>query len=458
MKNQPSTAKKSDQVIRRSTKGVSPRKPKRKVRLDGTSPIALGPGTWSDHLLYYRGGGGRVIHNPKLYAIFLGDWTSAQNQTRATRLAQFLNDLMNSEYMNMLAQYGCGSSGTVVNSVFIASTNHNLNRNNIESIFQTAINNNTIPEPTDTSVAYALFLDDATGVNGTFGTDSTVMCEASSDNAFGFHFHFNTTASNELFYAVVPGLTDSCLTNSCPGDDGGCTLHLAQTREQRQTQVLSHEFSEMITNPDVEGNESWCNPLGAPEPHENGDICAGSNGSITVGANTWNVQLMYSKWDDMQSDGATTCVVGSAFPLPSLLPSCVVNIDKSSYGKDEVDAFINGPLHTSASFDSAFYVVADGFTATQLGITSASFTGTPNITPNITPAPLINGISFTATQLSAPDQSQLDVIQPFTWVYTVSFSSDTSFPNVPGTVVPVTITAVVSHHCFGAGPQCLRWC
>jgi hypothetical protein len=420
--------------VKKGVKGVSPRISKKKVQLDGSPSLGSGPGVETNFI--YRGG--RVINNPQVYMMFLGDWTSAANQTRATRLSQFMNDMMNSDYMNMLAQYGVGNTGTVANSVFISSADHDLNRTDIESIFQTAINNNTIPEPTNQSSVYLLFLDDATGVSGTFGTDSIGMCEPTNDSAFGFHFHFNTAGGNELFYAVIPGLTDTCLANSCPGGDATCSLQTTQTREQRQTQVLSHEFSEMITNPDVEGNEGWSNSSGF---HENGDICNGQPGSLTVGSNTWNVQMMYSKWDDMQTNGATICVLGSSFPLPSLLPSCTINIDKSSYGKDEVDAFLNGPSHSPAVFDAAFYVVVDGYTATQLGITNASFSGTPNIKPTITP---ISGMQFIATSLSAPDQSQLNIIQPFTWIYTVKFTNDASFPTTPGTTVPVTINASIS--------------
>jgi hypothetical protein len=425
----------------KGTKGVSPRRPKKKVPLGGIPPFASGPGagTFSD----FRYHGGPVIPNPRAFCIFLGDWTSAANQTRATRLAQFLTDLMNSDYMNMLAQYGVGSSGSVVNSMFVSSADHDLNRTDIENIFQTAINNGTIPEPTNPANCYILFLDDATGVNGTFGTDHTVMCEATSDDAFGFHFHFVTTAGNSFFYAVVPGLTDTCLTNSCPGDDAGCSLHLAQTREQRQTQVISHEFSEMITNPDVGGTEAWSNDgFGG---HENGDICNGSSGSITVGPNAWNVQLMYSKYDDQQTNGATTCVAGSSFPLPSLLPGCTVVLDRSTFGRDEVDAFLNAPGGGGpAVFDAALYVAVDGFTANQLGITAASFTGAPNVQPNFSFASGVAGLSITATSLSAPDQSVLDMIQRFTWVCQVKFTSDSGFPATLGATTPVTVTASLS--------------
>ena len=40
-----------------------------------------------------------------------------------------------------------------------------------------------------------LYLDDATGVND---ADGAVMCEATSDNAFGYHDHFVTTAGDTI--------------------------------------------------------------------------------------------------------------------------------------------------------------------------------------------------------------------------------------------------------------------
>src|SRR5215471_3342542 len=191
------------------SKGVSPVKQKRKVPLGGP-PFGSGAGSFPDFVY----NGGPVIRNPLVYNIFLGDWSSSANQNRATRLNQFVTDLMNSNYMNMLAQYGCGSTGTLVNSVFIASNNHDLLDSDFHTIIQNAINNNTLPEPVaNSSIVFIIFLDDNSGVD-----DSglgVVMCEASSDDAFGYHFNFTTTAGNRCFYAVVPGLTDACLTQTC---------------------------------------------------------------------------------------------------------------------------------------------------------------------------------------------------------------------------------------------------
>jgi hypothetical protein len=83
--------------------------------------------------------GGPLIETPQVFALFIGDWSSSANQTRATNLGQFISDMLNSNYMNMLAQYGTGSSGTLVDSVFIASSDKDLSATDIQTIIQSAI-------------------------------------------------------------------------------------------------------------------------------------------------------------------------------------------------------------------------------------------------------------------------------------------------------------------------------
>lgn len=70
-----------------------------------------------------------------------------------------------------------------------------------------------LPEPGSSQVCI-IFLDDSTAVDDE--TAGVVMCEATSDNAFGYHTFFTTTAGNTFPFAVIPGLTDPCVTNSCP--------------------------------------------------------------------------------------------------------------------------------------------------------------------------------------------------------------------------------------------------
>ena len=54
-------------------------------------------------------GTGPVVGNPQVCVIFVGDWSSAANQSRQSSLTTFVGDFLNSSYMNVLAQYGCGS-------------------------------------------------------------------------------------------------------------------------------------------------------------------------------------------------------------------------------------------------------------------------------------------------------------------------------------------------------------
>jgi hypothetical protein len=54
----------------------------------------------------------------------LATGAASGDQTRATNLQQFVSDILNSDYMNILSHYGCGSSGSLVSSVSIPSTDH----------------------------------------------------------------------------------------------------------------------------------------------------------------------------------------------------------------------------------------------------------------------------------------------------------------------------------------------
>jgi DNA-binding SARP family transcriptional activator len=174
-----------------------------------------------------------VIEAPQVYCTFLGDWTSAKNQTRATRINRFAVDLLNGDYMKLLAQYGCGTCENPVNHVFISSSDHILSRADIDAVLRTATNA-ALLQPTDPSDIFLLIVDETTGMNGTFGTDHILMCEPTNDSDFGFHFRFSTTDGNSFFYAVAPEPVDGsgdlserrAGTLSAPSDVSGSTSWL----------------------------------------------------------------------------------------------------------------------------------------------------------------------------------------------------------------------------------------
>jgi hypothetical protein len=279
------------------------------------APPSTGPVSLAHADFVYNGG--PVITCPFIYTSFWGSlWSDAAHQQAASRLNQFCKDLVNSNYMNVLSQYGVGSgkgSGLFVQTSFVSSVPAILTDSGIHTIIQKCINAGAIPEPPANNKTNVLiiFLDENTGIK-----DSSLgitMCEPSGDNAFGYHFDFTTAKGNPFYYAVIPALDDKCLKNTC-GTSPSCSLHLSQTQEQRRTQVTSHEFIEMCTDPKF--TKGWY----GPSSDENGDICNGEADNITVGPNTWDVQRQYSKYDDIHSNGAVFCVTTAPNPIPKLSP------------------------------------------------------------------------------------------------------------------------------------------
>jgi hypothetical protein len=259
--------------------------------------------------------GGPVITRPSVYPVFCGSkWSDATHQAQAARLVQFLGDLMSSDWMNVLTQYGVGGSGTgkVFPAHFIGSAAATISDADVQALLQKAIDAGAVPEPpaNNTTDVVALFLDETVAVSD--GTLGVVMCEPNNDNAFGYHYYFVTAAGNNCYYSVIPDLDDDCIKETCPGGDGNCSLKLTDAQEQRRTQVMSHEFAEMCTDPKF--------PTGwyGQTSDEVGDICNGETATITVGPNAWNVQRIYSKADDVRTNGATYCLASSPNPTAPL--------------------------------------------------------------------------------------------------------------------------------------------
>lgn len=278
--------------------------------LQKVKPIAAAHPNFSYH-------GGPVITCATVFTSFWGsEWLLVpQKLINAGRLSQFMTDFLASKYMNILSQYGsgngAGAAGLFFGASFVNNVASELTDANIQTVIQSSIDAGMLPEPGNPSnMSLMIFLDDNIAVKDS--GNGIQLCEPAGDTAFGYHFHFTTRAGNPFYYSVIPGLTDACLKSSC-SSDAGCSLHLTETQEQRRTQVASHEFSEMVTDPEL---NAWFDSDGG----ENGDICNGESGTITVGANTWTVQRMYSKADDVSSNGATTCILEAPNPIPKLSP------------------------------------------------------------------------------------------------------------------------------------------
>jgi murein tripeptide amidase MpaA len=118
------------------------------------------------------------------------------------------------------------------------------------------------------------------------------------------------------------------------------------------------------------------------------------------------------------------------------ITDCIVTTDRNTFGKDEIAAM----LHQSSPADvtQAFYVYIDGFAASELNITAATFSGTPNVSPSISFGSTLKGMTVKATNCSAADETNLNIVQRFTWTYEVIFANTKDFT---GEDVAITMTA-----------------
>lgn len=120
---------------------------------------------------------------------------------------------------------------------------------------------------------------------------------------------------------------------------------------------------------------------------------------------------------------------------------CFLITDRSTIGKDEVDALLL--LQQPAVVDPAFYVVVEGFKPSELGIT------TPTPTPAqlqalasaITLSPAVPGMSVRVSALKTEDPALPDQPQRFTFFYQLLFASSAGFVTE---VETVTLTATIA--------------
>lgn len=144
----------------------------------------------------------------------------------------------------------------------------------------------------------------------------------------------------------------------------------------------------------------------------------------------------FPAWTDRRAGGAEE--IWSA-KLSIVQKQCFFIVDKSTYGQDEVDAML---LNGNATVNAAFYVVVEGFTAGELGITLADLTGPPATKPTLTVLPAVAGMTVgQPTALLAEDPSLPAAPQRFTWVYSVTFTSSAGFTQQ---VLNVTLNASIS--------------
>jgi hypothetical protein len=117
---------------------------------------------------------------------------------------------------------------------------------------------------------------------------------------------------------------------------------------------------------------------------------------------------------------------------------CQFIADRTQIGRAEVQE-----IGTPASIPNAFYVVVDGFSASDLSIKASDlYPNTPAAVPTFTSSK--SGIGVVATALLAEDVSLPAKPQRFTWVCSATFPDLTAFASLPATVTLKASKASVS--------------
>jgi Glutaminase len=123
-----------------------------------------------------------------------------------------------------------------------------------------------------------------------------------------------------------------------------------------------------------------------------------------------------------------------------IVKQCAFIVDRSTFGQDEITAMLANA--NPAVIEAAFYVILDGFTPQEIGITSSTPTDPPAIKPAFN-ATAITQMEIKAAHLDLEDPAHLIRRQRITWTYEVRFTGIGGF-GFGGSSASVNMTATIS--------------
>lgn len=231
------------------------------------STIAFSNGAYADQQVKYYGG--PIIENVKVHAVYWGQAPSAQAQQK---LKAYYEALVNSTYVDQLAEYSTDSQkihrGTFGSLLTIqpVNTSKHLTQADVEKELEAQIASGGLPAP-DANSLYMLHYPSGYSIDISFG--------GSCSSWDADHEVYKSAKYGNVYYAMFP-----CETGENADFD---TL----------TMVASHEFAEAITDPvsPLAGQ-----PSAAPaawltsDQQEIGDLCAWQTTTMTANGVTYQVQ------------------------------------------------------------------------------------------------------------------------------------------------------------------------
>ena len=338
------------------------------------SRFAVAPAAPANAYLFYYGG--HVLANVRVVPVMWG--SNVPSEVQST-LPAFYSAITNSGHFDWLAEYDTnildygGQQGTnqhlgrgtatapVTIAPSIAATS--ITNDQIAQELAAQIKAGHLPAP-DANTIYMFHFPAGMKISMPDGNGGT----ASSCTQFcAYH---NTVAAQaslpEMFYGVIPNVTSDGCELGCGPIGGG--IH-------NTTSVASHELIEAVTDAEVGLATNNAPPLAWYDPQgqdgEIGDICNGSQGTVTAGGQSWTVQL---EWSNSQN-------------------ACIAEAQSNDY------ALVLSPsTHPIAAGSSATYTVVSKVIAGAPGTITLSANGLPTgFTASFSKTSLTPGQSATVT-------------------------------------------------------------
>ena len=187
--------------------------------------------------------GGKILQKPTFASLYLGDyWTSTKGESDRKALDNFGKFLPTSDYTSIWKQYGSGKGSFVGSTVVPQRTTARttIKESTIKNVVTAAYKSGTLSKSKSDTV-YTVFLPPGATLVAEDGTSSR-------DGLGGYHGSFDLPDGKRLYYAAIAYA------------DQGNGINFTKNPVDNITIATSHEWSEAVTDPDVNnGTPGWYN-------------------------------------------------------------------------------------------------------------------------------------------------------------------------------------------------------
>jgi hypothetical protein len=250
--------------------------------------------------------GGAVLPTVEVQALYEGsDWyNNSANYSQTGTLDGFLNNVVQSTYMDMLnkAGYGVGRGSASGGKIFMSNINKSyyLTDSSIRSDLLSAISATNHLEAPDANRLYVVFVEPGVAVMNDHLNNAT-----SQSNFLGYHGAFGSSYG-DIHYAVV------CYPGGAVGNAGMSWLSATDDL----TQVASHEIAEAVTDPNINYKTlGWYDDTFPNSDGTKGDEIGDLANAQTVHLNGYAVQRIADKNDQPMTPAGARAVNPVSFVL-----------------------------------------------------------------------------------------------------------------------------------------------